>query len=90
MSPKQLHIIRHSLGLRDDGTGRQYRNHFVTGPGSDDYADCCALVEAGYMRNRGSSVLTGGDPLFTVTEAGVAAIEATEPQPSRDSLKEQS
>jgi hypothetical protein len=42
------------------------------------------------MRNRGSSVLTGGDPLFTVTEAGVAAIEATEPQPSRDSLKEQS
>lgn len=65
---KQIHVLQHSLGLT---YGRdEYRNHFVTGEGSVDYADCMALVDAGLMERRGFSALTGGDWCFTVTEAG--------------------
>lgn len=69
---KQLHILRHSLGIERSG-GREYRNHFVTGPGSDDYADCTALVEQGLMTRRAGNALSGGDDIFYVTEAGKAA-----------------
>lgn len=75
MTPSQLHIVRHAIGLRDDGTGRAYRNHFVTGPGSTDYSDCCALVAAGHMACLPGNALTGGDPCFIVTTAGRAEAE---------------
>lgn len=65
---KQKHILMHSLGLTRGGPA--YRNHFVTGPGSVDYADCCALVDAGLMAKRESALLPAGDLYFTVTEAG--------------------
>jgi hypothetical protein len=64
----------HALGLREDGKGREYRNHFVTGPGSD-YDDCEALAAAGFMRKRSGNALTGGDPCYFVTEAGRKALE---------------
>ena len=35
----KLHILQHSLGLDKYGDGNQYRNHFVTGPGSTDFDD---------------------------------------------------
>ena len=83
----QLHILQHSLGLDQYGQGRQFRNHFVTGPGSKDYADCCALVEAGLMRNKGAGMLTGGDTCFVVTPAGTdfVALESPKrpPEPKR-------
>lgn len=41
---RELEILRHSLGLKNNGSSRQYRNHFVTGEGSDDYPHCVALV----------------------------------------------
>jgi hypothetical protein len=65
---RQIDILRHALGLN---RGKEaYRNHFVTGKGSSDYADCCALVETGLMVYRKGNELTGGDDLFQVTEAG--------------------
>jgi hypothetical protein len=70
MSPHQRGILRHALGLRT-ASGRPYRNRFVTGPGSDDYADCMALVAAGLMTRRPGNKLTGGDDVFTVTEFGM-------------------
>lgn len=70
---RQLEILRHALGLKSDGSGRAYRHHFVTGPGSDDYNDCTALVECGLMVRRRGNALTGGDDLFLVTDAGRAA-----------------
>lgn len=80
-SAEQLHILRHSLGLT---SGREmYRNHFVTGEGSDDYAGCMALVDAGLMERRGFSALTGGDWCFTVTEAGKRAAIDSLPKLSR-------
>lgn len=66
----QLAILRHSLGLSEDGQGRAYRNHYVTGPGGSDYDDCIALVEAGFMTRHDGSPLSGGDPIFVVTKQG--------------------
>jgi hypothetical protein len=66
-----LHILQHSLGVDKFGQGRQYRNHFCTGPGSKDYDDCKSLVAAGLMAEHPGSELTGGDNLFTVTPAGI-------------------
>lgn len=70
----RVEILRHALGIRKPGD-RQYRNHFVTGPGSDDYDACESLVADGLMTKRSGNVLTGGDPCYFVTEAGRA--EAT-------------
>ncbi len=81
LSPKQLHILQHSLGVDDYGQGRQYRNHFVTGPESDDFADCRALVEMEFMKDHGPQNLTGGMHTFTVTPAGVDAVAFQSPVP---------
>jgi hypothetical protein len=68
MNSEQQDILRHALGLgRSD---REYRNHFVTGPGSTDYPHCEALVAEGLMTRREGHPLSGGDPIFCVTEAG--------------------
>jgi hypothetical protein len=68
VNDKQRDILRHALGV---GRGRAgWRNHFVTGPGSDDYADCEALVAAGLMTKRSGGPLSGGDPVYRVTDAG--------------------
>lgn len=66
----QLHILRHSLGLDDEGYGREYRNHFVTGEGNNDHRICMELVKAGWMLHRPGNQLTGGDDCFVVSEAG--------------------
>jgi hypothetical protein len=79
----RLHILQHSLGVDQFGQGRQYRNHFVTGPGSDDYDDCMALVEEGLMRRHPAYPLTGGDDAFTVTEAGKLWMAAYSPAPPK-------
>lgn len=79
-TPGQLGILRHALGLKDDGSGRSYRNHFVTGPGSDDYSDCEALVSTGSMTKHLGSQLTGGDPFYRVTVAGEAIAKIKSPR----------
>lgn len=71
VSNQQLHILRHTLGLRDDGSGRSYRNHFVTGPGSTDFDNCEALLSMGLMRKSPGHVLTGGDQCYLATPAGI-------------------
>ena len=72
MTEKQRDILRHALGLGRERNS--YRNHFVTGPGSDDYDDCEALVAAGLMSKRGGGPLSGGDPVYRVTDAGQDAL----------------
>ena len=72
MNREQQDILRHALGLgRSD---REYRNHFVTGPGSTDYPHCESLVADGLMTKRPGHPLSGGDPIYTVTELGRAAL----------------
>lgn len=83
MDSKHLHILQHSLGLDQYGRGTFYRNHFVTGEGSKDHADCMALVEIGYMGVRKSHPLAGGDDGFWVTEAGKRAVREHSPSPPK-------
>ncbi|KQV43258.1 MULTISPECIES: hypothetical protein [unclassified Rhizobium] len=83
MDAKQLHILQHSLGLDEYGRGTFYRNHFVTGEGSKDHADCMALVDAGYMSVRLDHPLSGGDDVFRVTDAGKAAVAEHSPAPPK-------
>lgn len=80
MDSRQLNILRHSLGIGDDGRGAAYRNHFVTGEGSTDYPHCMALVESGHMKHRAGNQLTGGDDLFVVTDAGRIAARCAAPE----------
>lgn len=70
MIKRHQQIIFHALGLKGDGSGKPYRNHFVTGPGTKDYDDCVALVECGAMTMRPGNTATGGDPMFVVTPSG--------------------
>lgn len=79
----RLHILQHSLGLDEYGQGRAYRNHFVTSPGTTDWPDCCALVDAGLMKRHPPSTLTGGGYCFTVTEAGRAHVTNHSPKPPK-------
>lgn len=69
MTPAQIELARHALGL---GNGRKvsYRNHYVTGPGGDDYDNWQAMVSAGLARRRDGNQLSGGDDVFWLTETG--------------------
>jgi len=86
LDPKMLHVLRHSLGIGEQGRGAIYRNHFVAGAGSADHETCLHLVSLGYMHHRAnwSSALTGGDDLFVVSDEGKRAARATaEADPKR-------
>ena len=78
MTLEQLHIIQHSLGVDEYGLGRMYRNHYCGGA-----EQCRPLVALGYMVEHRPSELTGGDPLFTVTEAGKRTMLEACPKPPK-------
>lgn len=75
MTPRQRIILRHALGLTRESS--PYRNHYVTGPGSEYFADCESLVTAGLMRRYG----TPPDYYtYVVTEAGREALREPDEQ----------
>lgn len=72
LTDKQRGLARHALGL--DGQRRvSYRNHFVAGPGHDDYVDWKGMVEIGAAIRKPGNALTGGDEIFYLTWAGANA-----------------
>lgn len=77
VTPEQLSILQHSLGLDQFGQGNSYRNHYC----SDPTADLQALVDAGYMEDRGEIPMWGNQNGYTVTEAGREAIREFSPKP---------
>lgn len=83
MTPKQLHILQHSLGLDEYGRGRGYRNHYAIGSESDRFEDCQALAAAGLMKDHGKLSMWGGMHGFTVTDAGKEAIRQHSPTPPK-------
>jgi hypothetical protein len=85
LTPTQLHILQHSLGLDQYGRGREYRNHFVTGPGSHDFADCEALVDGLCMTVRRNLPLAGGsgNNCYTVTDWGRMKMHEQSPSPPK-------
>lgn len=81
MTTEQLSIMQHSLGLDQYGRGRAYRNHYCAG-GRD--ADLCReLVSLGYMTEHKPSQLSGGDPVFTVTDNGKDYVRNGSPMPPK-------
>lgn len=76
----QLSILRHALGVGEDGCGPSYRNHFVTGEGGADHRLCMALVARGFMARRAGNAITGGSDLFNVTQAGHVVAIAPPPK----------
>lgn len=79
----QLHILQHSLGLNEYGQGEQYRNHFATSSGSDDFDHCQALAAQGLMKDLGARKIFGGMHCFAVTDAGVRFVAENSPQPPK-------
>lgn len=82
MSPEQLELMQHALGMDEHGRfegGRQYRNYYCAA--GDSEATCRALVALGHMREGRSSAITGGEPVFHATPAGIAATQAASPPP---------
>lgn len=71
ITPRQLAILRHAINWPNDA----YRNHYVTGEGSDDYLDCLALVNQGLMEQTQRDWVPGY--IFLVTERGLKLLEAT-------------
>jgi len=69
MTPRQLELARHALGLPNRWRC-SYRNYFVAGPGGQDHEEWLVLVGAGFARQRSGSVRTGGNDLFWLTRAG--------------------
>lgn len=89
MTPRQRELARHALGLPNKQR-TSYRNYFVTGPGSADYDDWTAMVEAGEAIGR-TSVLLGGDTLFVLTRLGTrAALDEGERMDEEDEVREAS
>lgn len=72
MTPRQIELARHALGLRP-GCLVSYRNRFLAGPGHPDYADWQAMVAAGQAKRLESEYLPPGDVLFLLTRAGAEA-----------------
>lgn len=78
MTPTQIELARHALGL-PNRRNRSYRNHFVCGPGNSDFDNWTAMVTAGFARHRNGGVLSGGEDVFWLTEAGARmALKARE------------
>ena len=81
-----LHILQHALGRNEYGRNPDglpdYRNHFCAGEGGADFILCREAVAAGLMREHPPSEISGGDHIFTVTDAGKAYIaEHSPPEP---------
>ena len=77
MNANQLHVLRHSLGLDDNGNGREYRNHYCCDPESD----LTSLCESGHMRDTGSSEMCGGMHIYQVTDLGKEYVHEKHPVP---------
>lgn len=72
MTQRELIILRHALGIGDDGHNNPFRNHF--NPGGEDIEVCKKLVERGLMMER-ITWIDGG--IFYVTEEGKKAVAPT-------------
>lgn len=72
MTPAQLELARHALGL-PNGRKRSYRNSFVTGEESPDHAPWMDMVSAGLANRRAKAKHYGGMDIFWLTTSGAKA-----------------
>lgn len=82
LTARHVAILQHALGVDEYGKGRQYRNHFVTGPGCSDFQLCEDLVEMGCMvKQSGGGLLCEGNFCYQVTESGRRLMRENSPLP---------
>lgn len=96
MTTEQLHVLQHALGCDKFGLNDHpqsapgpehypyYRNHYCGGA-----EECRPLVAVGFMTEHKASEITGGDPMFTVTKAGIAAMKEASPKPPKITRSQQ-
>jgi len=80
-----LEVLQHALGRdaygrRKEGLDRDYRNHYVTGEGSESYDVCRDAAEKGLMTEHAGRAISGGDPIFVVTDDGRAYVDEHSPK----------
>lgn len=76
-----LSILQHALGRDQYGHGTDYRNHYCAG--GNDIALCREAVSLGLMVEHAPRAISGGDPIFTVTDKGKAYIAEHSPKPPK-------
>lgn len=67
LTTKQIHILRHSLGLDEKGHGKEYRNYYCTGLGCDGYLEIVKLESLGFMQ---LGKIDGDNRFYYVTHSG--------------------
>lgn len=82
-----LHILQHALGRdeygqrRDRSRADDYRNHYCAG--DNDLSMCREAVAQGLMVEHAPREISGGCPIFTVTDKGKAHIAEHSPAPPK-------
>lgn len=80
-----LAILQHALGRDEYGKprhgGEDYRNHYCAG--GDALTTCREAVSQGLMTEHAASAISGGDPIFTVTDKGKSYIAEHSPAPPK-------
>ena len=80
MSPKQLHILRHSLGVgSEDPIEKSYRNRYC----ADSNPDIEVLVAAGLMKKSAYSGEGLVTPRWVVTALGILAVKSARVPPKK-------
>lgn len=83
-----LHVLQHALGRDEFGQRKKhlteaYRNHYVTGEDSRSIKVCRQAVVDGLMVEHKATDISGGDPWFHVTDAGVKYVDENSPKPPK-------
>lgn len=79
LTPRQLEILQHALGVDRYGQGERYRNHFCAG--ATDEPACRGLVEMGHMETFTRPSL----PYYNcfVTDTGIKAMLENSQEPPK-------
>lgn len=78
MTPEQIELARHALGLPNDKR-RSYRNRFIAGPGHRDYPAWVQMITDGNALRYTRAGFAAGADLFVLTAVGaVAALQPNE------------
>ena len=68
LTKAHMHILRHTLGINDHGTG--YRNHFCAGEDHPEWDDLLFLEKEGWMRRVASPPDLEQQAIFYATNEG--------------------
>jgi hypothetical protein len=72
LTPRQIELARHALGLTRSKTS--YRNHFCAHAGSDDHKHWDDMVEKGFANVKRNFSLSGNGDAFWLNIKGAKAV----------------